>query len=115
MTGGIICPPLDAVASTAAACSGLKPERFIIGIVTTPVAKMLDTTMPLMEPKSEEAKMEILAAPPRKRPIRPIEISLKKLAPPDEASSCPKNTKGMTTVTPINSTRPNSPLESRPR
>ncbi len=114
MTGGISWPPFDALASIAAACSGLKPDFFIIGIVMTPVARMLETTMPLIDPKSDDASTEIFAAPPRKRPISASEMSLKKLAPPEEDRSCPKKTKGMTTVTPISSTSPNRPLVSSP-
>ncbi len=33
MTGGMIWPPVEATASTAAAASGLKPLRFIMGMV----------------------------------------------------------------------------------
>jgi hypothetical protein len=36
ITGGMICPPVEATASIAAAASGLKPVRFIIGIVSQP-------------------------------------------------------------------------------
>jgi len=65
MTGGMSCPPVDATASTAAEKRGEKPDRFIIGIVTTPVATMLETATPETDPNMLEAMIEILAAPPR--------------------------------------------------
>ena len=65
MTGGMICPPVDAQDSTAAARCGRKPTRFMSGIVTTPTVSTLDTTFPEIVPNSDEPTMAILAGPPR--------------------------------------------------
>jgi hypothetical protein len=82
MTGGINAPPVEAVASTAAATSGRKPMRFIIGMVMAPSATMFDTTLPLMEPNSPLATTATLAGPPRKAPSNAMARSLKNLPPP---------------------------------
>ena len=65
MTGGMICPPVEALASMAAARWRRKPTRIISGMVTTPMVMMLDTTLPEMVPNSDEPRMAILAGPPR--------------------------------------------------
>ena len=65
ITGGISCPPVDATASTDAASRGENPARFIIGIVITPVATMLETATPDTEPNRLDAVIAILAEPPR--------------------------------------------------
>src|SRR5699024_12254470 len=44
--GGIICPPVDAEASVAAANSGLNPAFFIIGMVKEPEATVFPTELP---------------------------------------------------------------------
>ena len=41
----MICPPVDAEASTAPAKLGLKPDRLITGIVMTPVDTTFDIAM----------------------------------------------------------------------
>ncbi len=51
----MIAPPVEAVASTAAAKSGSKPFFFIIGMVKVPVPMTLAVGLPLMEPKKPEA------------------------------------------------------------
>src|SRR5690625_2419288 len=43
INGGIICPPVDADASVAAANSGLKPAFLIIGIVKDPKATVFQS------------------------------------------------------------------------
>ena len=65
MTGGMICPPVEALASIAAARCGRKPTRIISGMVTTPMVMMLDTTLPEIVPNSDEPTIAILAGPPR--------------------------------------------------
>ncbi len=54
MMGGMICPPVEAAASTAAANFGRKPARCIIGMVMTPVAATFATVEPEMVPISAE-------------------------------------------------------------
>ena len=50
MTGGISGPPVEAAASTPAAKRGVKPARFISGMVITPVVTTLATEEPEIEP-----------------------------------------------------------------
>ena len=51
MIGGMICPTQLAVASTAAAYSGVKPVRFISGMVKEPVLTTFAGPEPLIDPK----------------------------------------------------------------
>ena len=67
MIGGIICPPVEAVASTPPANSGLKPRRFIIGIVITPVPTTFATAEPETVPNRDDAIIAAWAGPPRNR------------------------------------------------
>jgi hypothetical protein len=115
MTGGIICAPFEAQASIAAASRAGMPERFISGMVTTPTARALAAAIPETLPNMLEPTTAILAAPPRKRPIRLMARSLKKPEPPERASSCPMKTNAITIVVAISSTRPRSPLVSKLR
>ena len=50
ITGGRIAPPVEAVASQAAANSGGYPRFFISGMETAPVSVILAATLPVMEP-----------------------------------------------------------------
>ena len=50
MIGGMICPPVEATASTAPANSGRKPVRFISGMLICPVTMTLATALPEMVP-----------------------------------------------------------------
>ena len=68
--GGMMAPPVEAVASTAAANSGSKPFFFIMGMVKVPVPMTLAVGLPLMEPKKPEATTATLAGPPRMWPNR---------------------------------------------
>ena len=113
ITGGMICPPVDALASIAAARCGLNPTRTISGIVTTPTVMMFDTTLPEIVPNSDEPMIATLAGPPRCRPISANETSVKKAAPPDFNSTCPNSTKITTTVATIFIVEPNTALESQ--
>ena len=65
MTGGMSWPPVEALASMAAARCGRKPTRTISGIVTMPMVSTFDTALPEIVPNSEEPTMAILAGPPR--------------------------------------------------
>lgn len=77
MSGGMIWPPVDAEASTAAAYSSSKPHFFIMGMVKVPVPITLAMALPLMEPKRPLATTAILAGPPRNFP-KALEASLVK-------------------------------------
>jgi len=63
--GGIIWPTHEAVASTPPANWALKPVRFIMGMVRTPVAETLAGAEPLTEPNKAEAMMAHWAGPER--------------------------------------------------
>ena len=64
ITGGMICPPVEATASTAPAKAGLKPMRFISGIEKVPVVITLATAEPDTEPNRPEVTQATLAGPP---------------------------------------------------
>jgi len=81
--GGMICPPVEAVASTAAATAGLNPVFTIKGIVMPPSTAVLATALPLIIPNSELEKTEILAGPPRNRPATEYANLTKKSPAPD--------------------------------
>src|SRR5947199_9126681 len=69
MTGGMICPPVDATASTAAANGGRKPVRFISGIVIGPSTITLATALPDTVPNSAEDTIATLPGPPAVVPV----------------------------------------------
>ena len=64
ITGGIIWPALEAVASTPPAKAGLNHLRLIIGIVITPVATTLVTAAPDIVPKRADDRIAACAGPP---------------------------------------------------
>ena len=64
MIGGMICPPVEATASTAAAKCGLKPVRFISGMEIGPSTITLATAEPEMVPNSDDDTTETLPGPP---------------------------------------------------
>jgi hypothetical protein len=55
ITGGMICPPVEAAASTPPAKLGLKPIFLDDGMVNTPVETTLATAVPESEPNRAEA------------------------------------------------------------
>ena len=65
MIGGVIVPPVAAVASMPAAYFPGNPERFIAGIVMGPVVSTLDTAEPDIMPIAADDTTETLAEPPR--------------------------------------------------
>ena len=67
MIGGMICPPVDAAASTAPANSGLYPVLIIIGMVTEPVVTVLPTEEPETIPHRAEEITATFAGPPAGR------------------------------------------------
>src|SRR3546814_3195834 len=66
ITGGMNCPPVEAIASMAPASCGRKPVRFMSGMVKEPVVTTLATEEPEIEPNSAEVRTAILAGPPRR-------------------------------------------------
>ena len=83
ITGGKICPPVDATASTAPAYSLRYPTFFMSGIVNVPVVTTLATALPLMEPINALDKTDASAGPPRIRPVDAYDISIKNLPEPN--------------------------------
>jgi hypothetical protein len=98
MTGGMIWPPVDAVASTAAANGGRKPVRFMSGIVSQPSTMTLATAEPEMVPKRLEETTEIFPGPPRAPPVTARAKSMKNCPVPDFSRKAPKTTKRITYV-----------------
>ena len=64
MIGGMICPPVEATASTAPANSGRKPVRFISGMLICPVTMTLATALPEMVPNRLDETTATLPGPP---------------------------------------------------
>ena len=69
MIGGMIWPPVEAVASTPPAKDGLNPRLMIIGMVITPVPTTFATAEPDIVPNRLEAMIAAWAGPPRNRRI----------------------------------------------
>ena len=77
MIGGMICPPVDAAASTAPAKSGLYPVLTIIGMVTEPVVTVLPTEEPETIPQRAEEITATFAGPPTEEPATQFARSIK--------------------------------------
>ena len=71
ITGGMICPPIDEVASTPPAKAARKPKRFISGMVNWPEATTLATPEPEIVPISAEDSTQTCAGPPRQAADEP--------------------------------------------
>ena len=96
MTGGMSCPPVEAVASTAPANSGRHPTFFMSGIVKVPVVATFATDDPLIVPSSPDATTATFAGPPGLLPASESARSLKKRAPPLAPRKAPKRMKRKT-------------------
>ena len=79
MIGGMIWPPVDAIALVAPAKCGLKPAFFMIGIVNEPEANGVGHRPAPGEimPCRPEAATAAFAGPPVKRPVSRKARSLK--------------------------------------
>jgi hypothetical protein len=93
MTGGMIWPPIDEVASTPPAKAGEKPKRFISGMVNWPLATTLATPEPEIVPISAEDRTQTWAGPPRAWPTKPSAKSLNKAIMPARSRKAAKTTK----------------------
>jgi len=91
MIGGINWPPLETAASIAAAIWGLKPVRFIKGMVNDPVTATFATALPETIPINVLDKTDIFAGPPLNLPIKEDANLMKKLPPPDNCKKLPNN------------------------
>ena len=93
MIGGMICPPVDAVASTPAAKWAGKPVRFISGIEIGPSTMTLATALPEIVPNRLELTTATLPGPPAVWPVRAIEKSMNSCPVPVRSIALPNNTK----------------------
>ena len=89
-------PPIDADGSMAPATCGLKPARFISGMVKAPVETVLAIALPETEPKKAEAITATFAGPPVLRPANASGKSMKNLPAPDLCRKAPKKINRMT-------------------
>jgi hypothetical protein len=64
ISGGIICPPVEAVPSIPAANNGGNPIFVIKGIVTDPVVTTFPTALPETDPMAALDTTATLAGPP---------------------------------------------------
>lgn len=90
ITGGMICPPSEAVTSMAAATWGLKPSFFIMGMVMEPVVTTLEMELPETVPIKALLTTEVLAGPPSYWPNKPLQKSIITLAAPVPCRQAPK-------------------------
>ena len=93
ITGGMICPPIEAVASTPPAKAARKPKRFISGMVNCPVVTTLATPEPEIVPISAEAMTADLGRPAAPWPTRPSATSLNSAIMPARSRNAPKRMK----------------------
>ena len=87
---------MEATASIAAAASGLKPVRFIIGIVSQPSTITLATAEPEMVPNRLDETTATLPGPPRCAPATALARFMKNWPAPDFSRKAPKMMKRMT-------------------
>ena len=92
MTGGIICPPEEAAASTPPAKARPKPLFIIIGIVRTPVERTLTTGPPDIVPNIAELTMAAWAGPPLSLRVNRNASLIKERPPADAPNNEPRIT-----------------------
>ena len=115
ITGGVICPPVEATASKAPATLGEKPAWRMSGMVMTPVDATLDTALPEIEPNMADATTAILAEPPRVRPMRVAASWVNHSEPPARISNWPMKMYITTTMQQMYIDSPNRATLSIPR
>ena len=93
MIGGMSWPPVLAAASIAPAKKGLKPDRFMSGMVKVPVVTTLATALPDSDPMKALAAAAVLAGPPRVLPATRSARLMRRLPPPATSSTAPNRTK----------------------
>ena len=96
MIGGMICPPVDATASTAAANGGRNPVRFISGIVSGPSTITLATALPDTVPNRLDETTATLPGPPAVWPVIDIEKSMNSCPVPLRSMNAPNSTNSIT-------------------
>ena len=91
MTGGMICPPVEAEASTAPAKAGLKPDFLITGMVIVPVETTFDMAAPDSVPNKAELATAAWAAPPVNPPVSLLAIFIRSSPAPEAISTEAEN------------------------
>src|SRR3546814_15660038 len=112
ITGGRICPLVEATASTAAANLGVYPARFISGIVRMPVDAAFADGEHDTDPKSALAPTAAFAGPPPLCPVRVIATSRNHHPAPAAVVSAPKLIKSMNSQPVTHLVRPNMHLQT---
>ena len=115
MTGGMICPPVLAAASIAAAKCGRNPARFISGIVKVPVVTTFATALPESEPMNALASAAVIAGAPRVRPAMRAARVISSAPPPAASSTAPNSTNRYTKSALTPSGMPQIPSDVRYR
>ena len=92
MIGGMIWPPVEAIASTAAANGGRKPERFMSGMVIGPSTSTLATALPETVPNRLELTTATLPGPPAVWPVSESAKSMNSRPMPVRSMKAPKST-----------------------
>jgi hypothetical protein len=96
ITGGMICPPVEAVASTAAANGGRKPERFMSGMVSGPSTMTFATALPDTVPNRLDEITDTLPGPPAVCPVIESAKSMKSCPVPLFSMNAPNSTNSIT-------------------
>jgi hypothetical protein len=89
ITGGVIAPPVPAAVSIAAASYGLKPLRFISGIVIVPVVTTLAIVLPDTMPINVLPRTAAFAGPAVHRPAAMVVRAMKIRSPPPSRRKVP--------------------------
>ena len=92
----MICPPVDATASTAAANGGRKPVRFISGIVIGPSTITLATALPETVPNRLDDTIATLPGPPAVCPVIDMAKSMNSCPVPLRSMNEPNSTNSIT-------------------
>ena len=113
MTGGMICPPVEATASTAPAKWGWYPTLFIRGMVNIPVVQTLATEEPEIVPMIPELTTATLAGPPADQPASAMDRSMMYLPSPVCSTMEPNRMNMKTNVAETARGVPNTPSVPR--
>ena len=112
ISGGIICPPEEATASTDAANFFGYPSFFIVGNVIEPVDATLAEAEPDMDPNKADEIIETFAAPPFSFPAKNFAIFMKPSPASPAFKKHPNITKIDTIVTETLVKDPQSPVSA---
>ena len=99
ISGGMICPPDDATASTAAANRLGYPNRVMAGSVIAPVDATFAEAEPEIDPNKADDITETLAAPPLRCPAAAAAMFMNPCPAAPAFRTAPKITKIATTLT----------------